>query len=262
MSYFLLTLKHRNEVLFYYGLVCLAFALACLVATKTTQTQLYGVNAWYKPFKFAFSTFLLVWAIAWYVYHLPHFNTRLFSWSMVVLLGFEIGYIALQASKGQPSHYNNSTPLYALLFSLMALAATLATLYIAYVGLLFMWYDFPALPNHYVWAIRLGIWIFVVFAFEGFLMGGQMSHTVGLQNDNSSLWIVGWSRRAGDLRIAHFVGMHAIQCLPLLSYYVLKNTKLTLAAGLLYALLATFTLVQALQGRPLLPERQSTQQPL
>ena len=47
-------LKTRNETLFYYGLLCLGMAVLCLVLTKLTTTQVYGVNAWYKPFKFAF----------------------------------------------------------------------------------------------------------------------------------------------------------------------------------------------------------------
>jgi hypothetical protein len=46
--------------------------------------------------------------------------------------------------------------------------------------------------------------------------------------------------------------MHALQVLPVLSFYVFKNTKLTLALSLLYGLLALLTLIQALQGKPLI----------
>jgi hypothetical protein len=46
--------------------------------------------------------------------------------------------------------------------------------------------------------------------------------------------------------------MHALQVLPILSYYVLKNTKLTVGLSIIYGLLALLTLIQALQGRPLL----------
>jgi hypothetical protein len=74
---------------------------------------------------------------------------------------------------------------------------------------------------------------------------------VGALNDNSSWFIIGWSKTVGDLRVAHFIGMHALQVLPVLSFYVFKNTKLTLALSLLYGLLALLTLIQALQGKPL-----------
>jgi hypothetical protein len=161
---FILQLKHRNATLFYYGLLCLVSSIVFLLLTKYTTTQVFHVNAWYKPFKFAFSTFLFAWAMAWYCYYLPHFNIQIYNWSVIILLGFEIVYIALQASKGQLSHYNVSTPLYSALFSMMALAATLVTLYTAYVGYLFFTNSFPNLPDYYVWAIRLSIVIFVLFS--------------------------------------------------------------------------------------------------
>jgi hypothetical protein len=45
--------------------------------------------------------------------------------------------------------------------------------------------------------------------------------------------------------------MHALQVLPILSFYLLKNTKLTIAVALIYGLLALLTLLQALKGKPL-----------
>jgi hypothetical protein len=252
MVHFIQQIKFRNETLFYYGLLCLILSAIFILLTKYTSTQVYNVNAWYKPFKFAFSTFLFVWAMAWYCYYLPNFNIRLFNWTVIILLGFEIFYIAFQASKGQLSHYNLSTPVYATLYSIMAIAATLVTLYTAYVGVLFFKNDFPSLPNYYLWSIRLGIIIFVIFSFEGFAMGSTLNHSVGALNDNSNWFILGWSKTVGDLRVSHFIGMHALQVLPFLSYFVLKNTKLTIGLSVVYGLLAVITLIQALKGRPLI----------
>lgn len=252
MTEFLQQLKFRNEMLFYFGLVCFLISILFLVLTKTTTTLVYGVNAWYKPFKFAFSTLTFAWAMAWYCAYIPHFNVKLFNWVIIFLLGFEIIYIAFQAGKGQLSHYNLSSSFYATMYSLMAAAATLVTLYTAYVGYLFFKYDFPDLPNYYLWAIRLGIFIFVIFSFEGFLMGSRLNHSVGALNDNSNWFILGWSKTVGDLRVSHFIGMHALQVLPFLSYFVFKNCKLTLALSFVYALLALATLIQALQGKPLI----------
>ena len=134
---FIQQLKHRNETLFYYGLLCLLFSFIFLALTMFTNTQVFNVNAWYKPFKFAFATFLFAWAMAWYCYYLSNFNIKIFNWTVIILLSFEIFYIAFQAGRGQLSHYNLSTPVYATLYSMMALAATLVTIYTAYVGLLF-----------------------------------------------------------------------------------------------------------------------------
>jgi hypothetical protein len=251
MINFLQQLKERNDTLFYFGLICLFLALIFFVLARTTNTEVYGVNAWYKPFKFAFSTLTFAWAMAWYCFYLPNFNASLFNWTVIILLGFEIAYIALQAGRGQLSHYNQSTPVYAALFSMMALAASAVTIYTAYVGYLFFSNSFPELPTYYVWAIRLSIVLFVVFSFEGFAMGSRLSHTVGAANDNSNLLIVGWSKTFGDLRVAHFIGMHALQIIPIVSYYLLKNTKLTIALVIGYGFLALLTLIQALKGKPL-----------
>mgnify|MGYP006186647041 CR=1 FL=1 len=256
---FVFELKERNTTLFYFGLLCLLLSLVFLAMTRISNVQVFQVNAWYKPFKFAFSTFLFAWAMAWYCFYLPNFNVQVFNWSVILLLGFEIFYIAFMAGQGKLSHYNISSPFYSVMYSMMALAATLVTVYTAYVGLRFFTESFPDLPTYYLWGIRLGISIFVIFSFQGYLMGGRMSHSVGLINDNSNLFIVGWSKLVGDLRVAHFIGMHALQVLPILAFYVLKNNKLTILAGLLYAALATFTLIQALQGKPLFPETKSKQ---
>ena len=51
--------------------------------------------------------------------------------------------------------------------------------------------------------------------------------------------------------LAYFIGMHALQVLPVLSFYLIKNTKGTVIVALLFGILALFTLVQALQGKPI-----------
>lgn len=255
---FINELKFRNETLFYFSAVCLAFSIIFLILTLTKSTQINNVNAWYKPFKFAFSTVLFSSAMAWYCYYLPSFNIKFFNWSVIVLLGFEIVYIAIKAGMGRMSHYDLSSPFYSIMYSLMALAASLVTIYTAYVGYLFFVNKFPELPTYYVWGIRLGIIIFVVFSFQGFAMGSRLSHTVGGADGSPGWYLVNWSKTLGDLRVAHFLGMHALQLLPLLSFYVIKNTKATFVVALVYAAITTFTLVQALKGKPLV--KSATQQ--
>ena len=251
---FIKELKIRNEYLFYFGLLCVIISIVCIILTKTTSTEIQGVNAWFKPLKFAISIGLFSWTMAWYCYYLSNFNVTPFNWTVITLFGFELIYIIFQASKGQLSHFNISTPTYSLLYSLMGLAAVLVTLYTAYIGLLFFTQSFPDLPKYYVWSIRLGILIFVIFSFEGGLMGSRMNHSVGAINDNSNWWIVGWSKTVGDLRVSHFIGMHALQLLPLLSFYIFKNLKMTIVISIFYRLLATSTLVQALNGKPLITQ--------
>ena len=253
---FIKELKIRNEHLFYFGLLCVIISIVCLVLTKTISTEVQGVNAWFKPFKFLVSIGLFSWTMAWYCHYLSDFNVTPFNWTVITLFGFELIYIIFQASKGQLSHFNISTPTHSILYSLMGLIAVLVTLYTAYIGFLFFTQSFPNLPVYYIWSIRLGILIFVIFSFEGGLMGSRMNHSVGAINDNSNWWIIGWSKTVGDLRVSHFIGMHALQLLPLLSFFIFKDTKATIIISLLYAVLATTTLVQALNGKPIFTENE------
>ncbi|MGY3214271.1 hypothetical protein [Mucilaginibacter sp. HD30] len=256
MITFLETLAQRDLALYYFGWVCLLLTAAFIVLSYTSSLRVNGVNAWHKPIKFGLSIFIYAWTMAWLVHYLPGFNATAYNVTSIVLLGFELFYIGLQAARGQMSHYNASTKFYKIMFALMGLAASVATLYTAYIGVLFFLDDFPTLPLYYLWSIRLGIMLFVVFAFEGAMMGSRMSHTIGAPDDHGKgLPFLNWSKKFGDARVAHFIGMHALQVLPLLSFYVLKNVTLTILVGLLYGLLATFTLVQALKGKPLVRAR-------
>ena len=241
----------RNEPLLYFGLICLIGAAACLVISRFDQRKVRGANAWYKPFKFFLSTALFAWAMGWYNHYLGD-TTGLtaFNWVVIVALGFEVVYITLQAARGQLSHFNVSSYFYGIMYTLMGLAATVVTLYTAYVGVCFFQIDLSHLPEHYVWSIRLGIILFVIFAFEGFAMGRAMSHTVGGPDGEAGLPILGWSYKYGDPRIAHFIGMHALQFLPLLSFYLLKDVTLTILVSVGYGLLAVLTMIQAFKGKP------------
>jgi len=252
MNHFIQLLQFRNGPLFIFGCFNLVAALVFILLTRFSNIVVKGVNAWYKPFKFALSIGTFSWTMGWYTYelHMPGVVNP-YNWAVIFLLGFEVAYIAVQAGRGQTSHYNSSSPVYLFLYQMMGLAAVLVTLWTGYIGILFFNADFPHLPDYYVWAIRMSIILFVIFSFEGALMGIKESHTVGGTDGSSGLPLLNWSKKYGDLRIAHFIGMHALQVLPLLAWYVLKNIPATVVAGLLYGLLSVYTLIRALKGKPL-----------
>jgi len=250
---FFAVLKSRNEPLFYFGLICFLSAFLILLIAKFSSVQINGVNTWYKPFKFALSIGIFCLTMGWYTGYLELPNLiSTYSWTTIILLGFELFYITFQAARGQLSHYNVSSSLYTALTAAMAFAAIAATLYTGYIGILFCTEEFPELPGYYLWAIRISIFLFVIFAFEGAIMGANGSHSVGGSSDGDGLPLLNWSRKYGDLRIAHFVGMHALQVLPIMAYYLLRDIKLVIVLGLVYGALALFCLLQALNSKPLL----------
>jgi hypothetical protein len=92
---------------------------------------------------------------------------------------------------------------------------------------------------------------FIVVCSLGFVMGAKLSHTVGAADGGAGLPLTNWSKQNGDLRIAHFLGMHALQILPLIGYYLSNNAKITISMGVLYFVLTTAILIQALNGKSL-----------
>ena len=246
-------LRERNQVMWWFGMLNLLVALGLVVLSVVKPVEFGGTNAWFKPIKFALSTVILSWSLGWYSGYLPAGrDVQWVNWIIVVTLAFEVIYIAMQAARGQASHFNVSTPGYSLLFSLMAIAASVATLAVGYLGWKFFASPFPDLPDYYLWAIRLGLVLFFIFSFEGFAMGARLAHSVGGPDGSQGIFFLNWSRIFGDLRVAHFIGMHALQILPILAWYLLRDLRLTLVLALLYGLLALFVLVQALQAKSFL----------
>jgi hypothetical protein len=169
----------------------------------------------------------------------------------VLVLTFEMVVITWQAANGRISHYNITSPLYAVLFSLMGIAISILAVWTGVMA----WYFFRkkdfTIPMKYVWGIRLGMILFVIFSFEGGLMASQLAHTVGAPDGSEGLPLVNWSRMHGDLRIAHFFGMHALQILPLAAYYVFSTSRQVIIAAVVYFVLVAALLAQAMMGLPL-----------
>ena len=262
---FLATLSARNATLYKFGLLCLLAAVVTAALIMFTETKVLGINAWIKPTKFFVSTAIFVWTMAWLATYLEQYTSvRAYSWMVVIVFTVELGYVAWKAGVGELSHFNVSTPFNSVMWSVMGLLIVSMTLWTAYLGGLFFVHRFPELPLPFVWGIRLGILLFVVFAFEGSLMARQLAHSVDGADGGAGLPVTNWSTQHGDLRVAHFFGLHALQILPLASFYLLKRVDLVWAFAVLYLTLVSLTFWQAKQGKPLLGQNavvQLTQQP-
>ncbi|GAB3503712.1 hypothetical protein GCM10027341_33250 [Spirosoma knui] len=253
MKSLLKTLRTGNTVLYWFGVICLIGAAICGILVLLTTQQVMGINAFIKPTKFFVSIWLFCWTMALYLPLLNRPRTAtIYAWMVGLVLTFEMVVIVGQAALGKLSHFNISSIRDAILFSAMGIAITTFTLWTGYIGVLFFTLKTSAVPASYLWGIRLGILLFVVFAFEGGMMASRLAHTVGAPDGGAGLPVTNWSVRNGDLRVAHFFGMHALQLLPLYGYYLARRPRQVLIAACLYAAVVTGLLVQALSGRPLL----------
>jgi hypothetical protein len=229
-----------------------------------------GMPAWLKPAKFAASILIYTLTLAWIFRYLPDWPRlrSLTGWVTSVVMVLEIAIISIQAARGTTSHFNVGTPLDAALFSIMGIAILIA--WFASIAVAVALFRQKLTDPVMGWAVRLGVLITVLGAATGGLMivptSAQQAeaqathhmtvsgaHTVGAPDGGPGMPGTGWSREHGDLRAPHFLGLHAMQILPLLAWlWKPKRASTIIAAGGAYGLLFALALAQALAGRPFL----------
>jgi hypothetical protein len=190
---------------------------------------LTGAPIWLKAFKFAVSIAIYTATLAWLISYVE--RSRRLAWWVgttfsVMLLG-ELAAITTQIVRGTTSHYNYSTALDGAIWTSMAVmivVAWVSNLILAVVLLRERISDRPMAS-----AVRAGLGIALVGMAVAFLMTAPMigvapveedsgivgAHSVGVADGGPGLPIVGWSTVGGDLRVSHFLGIHALQAIPL-----------------------------------------------
>jgi hypothetical protein len=254
------------------GLLMLAVAAASLVAMFVDPRIITGAPAWLKPFKFAISTAVYSLTVAWIFGWLSDWPRvrRVVGWTTAIVFVLEVFLIDLQAWRGTTSHFNVSTRLNMVLFLVMGSAILLQTLVSLAIAAA-LWrqrFSDPALG----WALRLGMMLTIVGALTGPLMtrptaaqladarsGKRMTtagaHSVGGLDGGPGVPVTGWSREHGDLRVPHFIGLHALQTLALIAVGLRRwrrpesvRVRALLAAAASYGSLFLLLLWEALRG--------------
>jgi len=250
-------------------LVVLAGAIVGLAVDSTVIT---GAPAWLKPAKFAASITIYTVTLAWIFTVIPAWTRtrRVVGWLTAITMVLEMTIIAAQAWRGTTSHFNVGTVVDAVLFGVMGLAIVVQTFSTVAVAVA-LWrqrFDEPTLG----WALRFGMSLTIIGALTGGLMtqptpaqlesaraGARMTisgaHTVGAPDGGPGVIGTGWSTEHGDLRVPHFVGLHALQALILVAWLLgrtslqhLARVRLVFIAAFSYAALYVILLIQALRG--------------
>lgn len=250
---FLNEIRRRNYLLYVYGWIMFIGMAVCIIMTQVTTTQVLGINAWIKPMKFYLSIWIFCWTMAWLLIELDNKKAvRRYTIMVLVVMTIEMLVINGQAAIGQKSHFNITTTLNMILYNIMGIAITTLAVWTGVMAWRFFKQKQFTASMSYTWGIRLGIVLFVIFSFEGGLMAARLSHTVGSVDGSTGLPVVNWSRQYGDLRIAHFIGIHALQVLPLLGYYVLRTKQQVWIAATVYFVGVMAIFIQAMRGIPLI----------
>lgn len=220
-----------------------------------------GVSVWEKPAKFFLSLSLQLATLAWGLALLPA-NKRqapAIRTASLIILAAAIGeliYITFRAARGEASHFNETTIIASLLYVLMGVGAVTLAAMTSFLG----WRILKQTPSSSLaFATGLGFMLAGVLAI---LLGGYMSsqggHWVGGDlTDATGLPFFHWSTTGGDLRVAHFFGLHIMQALPVLGFLFrdfspAQSRGLISMGAVLWIGLTFLTFLQALAGKPFL----------
>ncbi|MET7502438.1 hypothetical protein [Streptomyces microflavus] len=257
------------------------WALVSAVGIVVDDRVLAGAPIWAKPFKFTVSLAAYGLTLAWMLTHLTRgHRTGWWAGNVVVLTSLvEMTVITVQVVRGKRSHFNAATPLDTALFSVMGI--TIIVLWAATLAIGILLLRASIADRAAAWAIRGGVLIALVGAGLGFLMtlpsaeqqaAGNLdtaevigAHSVGVPDGGPAMPLTGWSTTGGDLRAPHFVGMHALQLIPLFLIALVLlaprlarlrdagvRLRLVRVATAGYAGLVALTTWQALRGQSLI----------
>lgn len=249
-----------------------------LVAMVVDPTVITGVNGWIKPFKFLVSTLIYGATFLWllsFVRGRRRWVAILANVTATALL-IEIVLIVMQVMRNTTSHFNAATPFDAIVFSIMGMAITILAVMNLILAILLIIQRMD--DRVMAWGLRLGVIASFMGMTVAFLMtagptptqraaleaGGPVAaigaHSVGVEDGGPGLPLVGWSTSGGDLRVPHFVGLHALQVLPVLAWLLTRpaarrrwserqRVALVWIGGLAYMAWTALLTWQALRGQ-------------
>jgi hypothetical protein len=222
------------------GVAMVLVFLAALTGILLDYRVITGAPAWLKPAKFAISVsvycFTFVWLLG-FVRSRPRL-ARFAANVTVVSFIVEMTVILTQAARGTTSHFNVTTPLNTSLWLTMGAFIVVVWTMNLLLAILVILERIPDRP--FAWSLRLGLLVSLVGMAAGFFMvrptpdqraalaagrGLRIvgAHSVGVADGGPGLPVVGWSTIGGDLRPAHFVGIHAMQLLPFFGWFITRR---------------------------------------
>lgn len=248
----------------------LALLAGGTLAMPFDRRVILGLNPWIKPMKFELSVLIFLLTVLLLLYGLcfhradagrdGYRRSRAWlSWGFALAMTVENTAIALQSLRGVPSHMNYTSLFNGVLFGVMGVFILVNTVFVAWLLVLWCIARVPT-PAAVTWGVRLGLFTLLAGSVEGSLMVAHGAHTVGARDGLAGLLFVNWSSGHGDLRVAHFFALHALQILPLggllLSRMSLSRRAQVAGVWLFAAMYAGgvwLLFAEAMQGRPVLP---------
>ena len=186
----------------------------------------FNVSPWIKPIKFSVSFATFVWTVSLFLtsVRIPGWQRRLARRVMAASVVAEMLCLAAQAWRNAPAGAGDFTD--HLISQGTTAMVSVNTLITVWLLLVFCGKRERIKLADYaqIIAIRTSIAIFLAGNAVGGYMLARGSHTVGATDGGPGLPFVNWSTIGGDLRIAHFIAIHAIQIVPLFAWILWQMT--------------------------------------
>ena len=245
---YLFQLLQQNKILYWTVISMLGMLLLSLIGLSIDDRILLGENVWWKPIKFALSIPIFCITLAWLLSIAPFkertkkWLSRCSGWSLIL----EIPLVMIQAGRGVPSHFNESSLLDGVIFGTMGVLIFINTIVVVWVSIAAFMRTFHTTKAMQI-AIQLASIAMLISMYVGTVMISAKGHAVGVADGGAGIPITHWSTEGGDWRAIHFLGMHGWQALPLLVYFLQKLqlkeafiNKLTWGSGLVYLVILLF----------------------
>ncbi len=256
-------LYEREKTLLLFSVLCLLGMIGCIFGLTVDSRFLMGAPVWLKPLKFFISAGMFSLSAAW-IMSIQSVNIKwlypLFRHTLVFTLSFELIYITWRAALGQKSHFNYENLFAIIMYSIMGFAIVAGIFVFLGLAIVLIKAGWLKSNDRVKEAVVFGLIItFVLGGGFGGYMSSQLGHLVGtnITDDTNGLPLLKWSTEFGDLRIAHFFGLHALQLLPILAWllrgrFAMRSRFALIGWVILYCLFTIALFVQAIYGEPII----------
>jgi hypothetical protein len=261
VSAFLDDLRRGSRPLTAAALLHVGLALLALALMPFDDRHVLGLDPWVKPFKFMLSVAVFLGTLAWMAGRLHGaLGVRaVVGWGVALSMVGEAVLLWMQSARGTTSHFNMATAFDSGVFAGMGVLIGLAVMLVLTLLVAFL-RSGSSLPPATLWGIRLGLAVFLLGSIQGGALIANGAHAVGVPDGGPGLPLVNWSTEAGDLRVAHGIGLHGLQVFPILGC-LLSSRAPRLGRGAAAVILGVATAgwlglmaaahMQAMAGRPL-----------
>lgn len=242
----------------------LMLMLVPLYAAMALDGRLFqGENPWLKPIKFHYALSIYLITLAFFARYMPSATLAKRAWrgfALAVCLAVtgEVVWLSSAAMLNTASHFNTTIPVFTAVYSLMGVLAVLLTSASAVMGIAIWRNPDSGLAPSLNLSVALGLVLtFVSTVIVAGYLSSNGTHFVG--SSTRQIWLMGWSRDAGDLRVAHFLATHALHAVPLAGLLAVRTLPPAMATPAVWAACAAYgalifgTFLQALNGQPFLP---------